>query len=45
MTSRIHTIGLDISKNVFQVHAADRRGNVMARRGSSAAKLSPTFAS
>ena len=30
--TRIHTIGLDVSKNVFQVHAADQSGAVVARR-------------
>ena len=32
----ITTIGLDIAKSVFQVHAVDAEGNVVFRRHSSA---------
>ena len=28
----ITTIGLDLAKNVFQVHAVDEAGNVVARK-------------
>jgi transposase len=29
---RIHTIGLDVSKNIFQVHGADKSGTLVSRR-------------
>ena len=32
MAPRIHTIGLDIAKDVFQVHGVDKDGKIVARR-------------
>lgn len=29
---KITTIGLDLAKNVFQVHGVDERGNAVLRR-------------
>ena len=29
----VTTIGLDLAKNVFQVHAVDEAGNVVVRKG------------
>jgi transposase len=41
----ISTIGLDLAKNVFQVHAIDADGNVLVRRTLRRAQLLPFFAS
>lgn len=41
----ISTIGLDLAKNVFQVHAVDSVGNVVVRRTLRRAQLLPFFAS
>ena len=30
---KVSTVGLDLAKNVFQVHAIDDVGEVMVRRG------------
>lgn len=37
------TIGLDIAKNVFQVHAVDAAGHVVARKRLSRAQVAPYF--
>ena len=41
--SRITIIGLDLAKNVFQVHGVDQRGRVVLRRRLSRAKVLPFF--
>ena len=41
---KISTIGLDIAKNVFQVHAVDRSGAVVVRRQLRRNKVLPFFA-
>lgn len=41
----ISTIGLDLAKNVFQVHGVDAEGNVVVRRTLRRAQLLPFFAS
>lgn len=41
----ISTIGLDLAKNVFQVHGVDADGNVVVRRTLRRAQLLPFFAS
>ncbi|KQN85144.1 transposase, partial [Sphingomonas sp. Leaf67] len=41
----ISTIGLDLAKNVFQVHGIDADGNVVVRRTLRRAQLLPFFAS
>src|ERR1043166_5375167 len=38
------TIGLDIAKNVFQVHAVDEAGQVILRRRLRRAQVEPFFA-
>ena len=40
----ISTIGLDLAKNVFQVHGVDSKGNVVVRRTLRRAQLLPFFA-
>ncbi len=40
----ITTIGLDLAKNVFQVHAVDAAGNVVVRKTLRRAQLLPFFA-
>jgi transposase len=42
-TAKPVTIGLDIAKSVFQVHAVDASGNVVARKQLSRARLAPFF--
>jgi transposase len=41
----ISTIGLDLAKNVFQVHGVDANGNVVVRKTLRRAQLLPFFAS
>jgi transposase len=38
------TVGIDLAKNVFSVHAVDTEGRVVMRRSVSRAKLAPTIA-
>ena len=40
----ISTLGLDLAKNVFQVHGVDREGNVVVRRTLRRAQVLPFFA-
>ena len=40
----ISTIGLDLAKNVFQVHGVDLKGNVVVRRTLRRAQVLPFFA-
>ena len=40
---QISTIGLDIAKNVFQVHGVDARGNVVVVRQSRRGRLIAFF--
>ena len=40
----ISTIGLDLAKNVFQVHAVDALGNVVIRRAIRRSQVLPLFA-
>lgn len=40
----ITTIGLDLAKNVFQVHAVDAAGEAVVRRTLRRAQLLPFFA-
>lgn len=40
----ISTIGLDLAKSVFQVHAVDADGNVAVRRAQRRAQVLPFFA-
>jgi transposase len=42
---KITTVGLDLAKSVFQVHAADERGNVVQRRKLRRDQLAEYFAS
>ena len=35
---KITTVGIDLAKNVFQVHAVDERGAVVLRRGCGATR-------
>ncbi len=39
----ISTIGLDLAKNVFQVHGVDQAGNVIVRRTLRRAQVLPFF--
>ena len=41
---KVTTIGLDLAKNVFQIHGEDREGRVVLRKRLSRAKLLPFFA-
>ena len=41
---QITTIGLDLAKNLFQVHAVDRDGQVVLRRRLARAEVAPFFA-
>ena len=41
---QVTAIGLDIAKNVFQVHGVDRHGNVVLRKRLTRAKVSEFFA-
>ena len=41
---QVSTIGLDLAKNVFQVHAVDRDGQVVLRRRLARAEVAPFFA-
>ena len=40
----ITTVGLDLAKNVFQVHAVDRAGCVVARKALRRGQVLPFFA-
>jgi transposase len=40
----IKTLGIDLAKNVFQLHGVDERGQVVLRKRVSRAKLLPTIA-
>ena len=44
MRSGISTIGLDLAKNVFQVHGIDAQGKVLVRRPLRRAEVLPFFA-
>ena len=39
----IATVGLDIAKNVFQIHAVDGGGRVVVRRALKRAQMIPFF--
>jgi len=41
---QITMIGLDIAKSIFQVHAVDTTGEVVARRRLARARMLPFFA-
>lgn len=41
--ARIHTIGLDVSKNTFQIHAVDKKGVLISRRKLNRAEMEPYF--
>jgi transposase len=43
-TMQITTIGIDLAKNVFQIHAADQRGKVVLRKQLRRDQVSPFFA-
>ena len=40
---KVSTIGLDLAKNVFQVHAIDEEGNVFVRRSLRRRQVIPFF--
>jgi len=40
----VSTVGIDLAKNVFSVHAVDAQGTVVARRTLSRAKLAELIA-
>ena len=42
--AKVSTIGLDLAKNVFQVHAIDEEGKVVVRRALRRAEVLPFFA-
>jgi transposase len=42
--AQVSTIGLDLAKNVFQVHGIDAQGNVLVRRPLRRAEVLPFFA-
>ena len=42
--AHISTIGLDLAKNVFQVHGVDADGKVVVRRSLRRAEVLPFFA-
>ncbi len=41
---KVTTVGIDLAKNVFQVHAVDERGKVMARKQLKRDQVAPFFA-
>jgi len=41
---KITTIGIDLAKNIFQIHGVDERGKVMVRKQLKRAEMSPYFA-
>jgi transposase len=41
---QVSTIGLDLAKNVFQVHGIDAQGKVLVRRPLRRAEVLPFFA-
>lgn len=43
MNGKVALVGLDIAKSVFQVHAADRNGNVLFRRRLKRDDVEPFF--
>src|SRR5215213_8595303 len=43
-TMEITTVGIDLAKNVFQVHAVSRSGEVIVRRALRRAQVIPFFA-
>ena len=43
--AEMHTIGLDLAKNVFQVHGCDAEGKVLVRRRLRRAEVLEFFAS
>ena len=40
----VSTIGLDLAKNVFQVHGVDKEGTVVVRKALRRAQMLPFFA-
>ncbi len=40
----VHTLGIDVAKNVFQLHGADEHGNCQLRKRLTRKKLLPTIA-
>ena len=43
--AQVSTIGLDLAKNVFQVHGIDLQGKILVRRPLRRAEVLPFFAS
>ena len=43
--SKITTVGLDLAKNVFQVHAVDETGTIVVRRRLRRSQVGAFFAS
>ena len=41
---KITTIGIDLAKNVFQVHGADARGKAVVKKALKRAQMVPYFA-
>ena len=41
---KVTTVGLDLAKNVFQIHGVDERGKVLVRRQLKRAQVAPLFA-
>ena len=40
---KITTVGIDLAKNVFQVHGIDQHGNVMLKKQLKRAQMAPFF--
>jgi transposase len=43
-TMKITTIGLDLAKNIFQLHGVDERGRVVLKKQLKRARVLPFFA-
>jgi transposase len=41
---KVTTVGLDLAKNVFQIHAVDGRGKVVVRKQLKRDQVAPFFA-
>ena len=41
---KVTTIGIDLAKNIFQVHGVDERGNAVLRKQLKRPQLLPYFA-
>ena len=42
--NKISVIGLDLAKNVFQIHAVDEQGEVVLRKSLRRSRMQPFFA-